>query len=61
MIYTYYLPMTILQARKILGKLADKLTDDQVKNEIDLSELFTELALMFYSKNKGGYNGESHA
>ncbi len=35
--------MTIKEARKILGKLANNLSDEQLKNEIEVVDFLSEL------------------
>lgn len=48
--------MTIQQARKILGKSAKDLTDEQLKIEIEMSEFLSELVLKFYYQQEIKYN-----
>ena len=48
--------MTLPKARKILGKLAEKLTDDQVMEEIERSNMIAEILLMAYKEGKSKNN-----
>lgn len=53
--------MTLEKAKKVLGRLAEGLTDEQIQVELNLSEFLAELALMYYEKQKGSYNGVRNA
>lgn len=44
--------MTINQARKILGNLANNLSDDEIIKEIQVAEILKTLFFKFYTKNK---------
>lgn len=39
--------ITVLQARKILGEMASKLTDEEIKQEIENVVFLADLALEF--------------
>lgn len=44
--------MTLTKARKILGKLAEKLTDDEVMKEIETATMVAEVVLLSYKEDK---------
>ena len=46
--------MTVKQARKILGKMANNLTDKQLEEEIQFSSFIAELFLDYNFKLKKG-------
>ena len=49
--------ITIAKARKILGQLAQNLTDEELQKEIELNKLLVEVVLTQYksSKEKNAY------
>lgn len=48
--------MTILAARKILGKDAKDLTDEQIQELLDQLFCLAELAATYFQKTKDGKN-----
>lgn len=55
--------MTIKRARKILGKIADNLTDEEIKRDIQTAEILKSLFFNNYlsqNKSKSAYNKNSN-
>jgi len=44
--------ITIAKARKILGQLAQNLTDEELQKEIELNKLLVEVVLTQYKSSK---------
>ena len=50
--------MTVSKARKILGKLAERLSDEEIKKELEMSVFLAELILKEYPEYKRAINGK---
>lgn len=44
--------MTIKQARKLLGKMADSVSDEELKKEIETANLLKEFYFNFRARNQ---------
>ena len=52
--------LTIKRARKILGKLAEGLTDSDLEREIDTAKLLKNIFFNIYAKRRNNnYNGNN--
>ena len=48
--------MTLPKARKVLGKLAENLSDEQVMKEIETTHMFAEIIKVAYKEYKNKNN-----
>lgn len=51
--------ITLKSARKILGKLAENISDEELERELETASMIAEIVLMKYKEERGKINTKS--